>query len=189
MDEGPEPTDATGADGEREPRAEDAPADNGRQQPARPTPYPRNRPATPPSADPRHEPPALIVDPTRRRRSRPALIGRTAVALVSAAALIATGVAWATVNWFQHSTNTTDVLADLGDEPDAPPANDGATDILLVGNDSRTDAQGNPLPPDVLKKLRTEATTGLNTDTIIVLRIPHDGGRAEAVSIPRDTYT
>src|SRR5690606_40226627 len=55
------------------------------------------------------------------------------------------------------------------------PADDGALDVLLVGSDSRTDAQGNPLPESVLKELRTESTSGLNTDTLIVVRIPHNG--------------
>src|SRR5690606_41683157 len=69
------------------------------------------------------------------------------------------------------------------------PADDGALDVLLVGSDSRTDAQGNPLPESVLKELRTESTSGLNTDTLIVVRIPHNGSSPTAVSIPRDTYT
>jgi anionic cell wall polymer biosynthesis LytR-Cps2A-Psr (LCP) family protein len=51
------------------------------------------------------------------------------------------------------------------------PTDDGWTDILLVGSDARTDAQGNPLPARLLKALRTEDKAGVNTDTINVLRI------------------
>src|SRR5262249_55503987 len=40
----------------------------------------------------------------------------------------------------------------------------------------------------VLAKLRTEFDAGVNTDTIMVLRLPKNGGKAYAVSIPRDTY-
>jgi len=40
----------------------------------------------------------------------------------------------------------------------------------------------------VLKQLRTEASDGVNTDTIMLLRLPHGGGAPAAVSIPRDTY-
>ena len=66
---------------------------------------------------------------------------------------------------------------------------DGAVDILLVGSDSRTDAQGNPLSEDELARLNAgEADGELNTDTIMVIRVPNDGSRATAVSIPRDTY-
>src|SRR5699024_1877098 len=68
-------------------------------------------------------------------------------------------------------------------------APDGATDILLVGSDSRTDAQGNPLSEDELARLRAGVDDGEeNTDTLMVIRVPNDGSSATAVSIPRDTY-
>ncbi|PRY43824.1 LCP family protein [Umezawaea tangerina] len=113
---------------------------------------------------------------------------RVLVALLSAAVLVAAGYGWVTLKRVKESVNTTDVISVLSDVPNSPPLRDGATDILLVGSDSRTDAQGNQLPPSVLRQLRTEASDGVNTDTIIVLRVPTDGGRATAVSIPRDTY-
>ncbi|MFE2753481.1 LCP family protein [Actinosynnema sp. NPDC059335] len=116
------------------------------------------------------------------------IAGRALVALLSAAVLAAAGYGWSTLKRVQESVNTTDVLTVLSDVPNAPPANDGATDILLVGSDSRTDAQGVALPEHVLRQLRTEATDTVNTDTIIVMRVPHDGSKAHAVSIPRDTY-
>lgn len=66
---------------------------------------------------------------------------------------------------------------------------DGAMDILLVGSDSRTDAQGNPLSDEELARLNAGVSDGeINTDTIMVVRIPEDGSRATAASIPRDTY-
>jgi LCP family protein required for cell wall assembly len=123
------------------------------------------------------------------RGKKAALItGRVLVALLSAVVLTTAGYSWATLKRVQDSVNTTDVLTDLSDVPNAPPANDGATDILLVGSDSRTDARGNALPANVLRQLRTEATDGVSTDTIIVLRIPRDGSKGHAISIPRDTY-
>jgi LCP family protein required for cell wall assembly len=128
------------------------------------------------------------------RAKKAALIsGRVVVALLSAAVLTGTAYGWATFQRVDRSVNKTDVLVQPGDPleeelPPPPPADDGATDILLVGSDSRTDAQGVPLPDEVLRQLRTEASVGLNTDTIILVRIPHDGGRAYAVSVPRDTY-
>jgi LCP family protein required for cell wall assembly len=68
-------------------------------------------------------------------------------------------------------------------------AADGATDILLVGTDSRTDAQGNPLPRDVLNQLDAGSADGeLNTDTMMLVRVPNDGSRAVAFSLPRDSY-
>ncbi|WP_242613653.1 LCP family protein [Herbihabitans rhizosphaerae] len=120
--------------------------------------------------------------------SRGLVFARVMVALLSAAALVATGAAWAGVDWFQGKVNTTDVLADAHNAPGAPPAEDGANDILVVGNDTRTDMQGNPLSLEILKQLRTEMSGGINTDTIILLRIPHNGGKSYAMSFPRDTY-
>ncbi|MBP2339130.1 LCP family protein required for cell wall assembly [Saccharothrix coeruleofusca] len=116
------------------------------------------------------------------------ITGRALLALLSAAVLAVTGYTWATLQRVEQSVNTTDVLTVMSDVPNAPPANDGAVDILLVGSDSRTDAQGRPLPDRVLRQLRTEATDTVNTDTIIILRVPRDGSKAHAISIPRDTY-
>jgi LCP family protein required for cell wall assembly len=110
---------------------------------------------------------------------------RVLVGLLSAAVLCTTGVGWATVGSLERNVTSTDVLSAV--VPHGP-GNDGATDILLVGNDSRTDAQGRPLPPAVLRTLRTEQAEGINTDTIIVVRVPDNGTAAHAVSIPRDTY-
>lgn len=68
-------------------------------------------------------------------------------------------------------------------------AADGAIDILLVGSDSRTDAQGNALTAEEIALLNAGDDEGNdNTDTIIVMRVPNDGSSATAVSIPRDTY-
>ncbi|PXY51650.1 LytR family transcriptional regulator, partial [Virgibacillus profundi] len=100
-------------------------------------------------------------------------------------ALAGTGYAYATLDDIQDNVNTTDALIQEGP---APAKDDGATDILLVGTDARTDMQGNPLPLEVLKALRTEETAGIHTDTLIILRIPKDGGKPSGVSIPRDAW-
>jgi anionic cell wall polymer biosynthesis LytR-Cps2A-Psr (LCP) family protein len=101
-------------------------------------------------------------------------------------ALAASGYAYVTEDHLQSTVHTTDALA-LPGEP-SPPTDDGGTDILLVGSDARTDAQGNPLPARLLKALRTEDKAGVNTDTIIVLRIPKKGGKPSGISIPRDAW-
>ncbi|WP_460401096.1 LCP family protein [Actinophytocola sediminis] len=127
----------------------------------------------------------------RRRRAWTVLlvIGRVVVGLVSVSALAAMSLLWSRVVQLEESRNTTDAVAQAqtGPAAQAPPADDGANDILIVGNDSRTDMQGNPLSAELLRVLRTEATETLNTDTLILLRIPKDGGQPSAVSIPRDT--
>jgi LCP family protein required for cell wall assembly len=142
-------------------------------------PYPRSAEIEPDTAP--APPPAALP----RRRLRTAV--KVVLALVSVVALAATGYAYLTKGQLQQTVPTTDALTTQPGEP-APPADDDATDILLVGSDARTDAQGHPLPLNVLKSLRTEEKAGVNTDTIIVLRIPKDGGKPAGISIPRDAW-
>lgn len=98
--------------------------------------------------------------------------------------LVGTGLAWRTIDGLDSRLATTALgLGGSGSSHD-----DGATDILLVGTDSRTDAQGNPLSPEELDRLRAGDVATTNTDTIILVRVPDDGGSATALSIPRDSY-
>ncbi|MFC0544272.1 LCP family protein [Kutzneria chonburiensis] len=115
------------------------------------------------------------------------MCGRTSVALVSALVIAATAFARNAHDQVQQGMTTTPVLSQVATGTNAPPKDDGATDILLVGDDRRTDLQGNPLPAYILRQLRTEANDGFSTDTLILLRIPKDGSKSYAVSIPRDT--
>ncbi|WP_258347187.1 LCP family protein [Saccharopolyspora gregorii] len=103
-------------------------------------------------------------------------------ALLSVLVLGTTGYAWGTLRNLNNGLSGSDVIGSGLNSPD------GATDVLLVGNDSRTDADGNPLPEEVLKELRTTDDEGGDlTDTMILVRIPNGGQRASAVSFPRDT--
>lgn len=106
---------------------------------------------------------------------------KTVLAALSAFTLLGTGVGYATIG------NLNDQLAqagglDLGSQPD------GATDILLIGMDSRRDAQGNKLSQEEIDMLRAGEDDVANTDTMILIRVPNDGSSATAVSLPRDTY-
>lgn len=114
-------------------------------------------------------------------RARP--VARTMLALLAVTILLGTGVAWGSVRSFESGIFhfTTALLGGKGDD-------DGATDILLVGMDSRTDAHGNPLSAQELAQLHAGDETATNTDTIILVRIPHNGRSATAISIPRDSY-
>ncbi|MBA8824983.1 LCP family protein required for cell wall assembly [Saccharopolyspora lacisalsi] len=94
------------------------------------------------------------------------------------------GYGWSRLHELNKSVRGGDVIADAG-----PKAPDGATDILLVGNDSRVNAQGEQLSENMLRKLRASSDGSANnlTDTMILVRIPDGGRRASAVSFPRDT--
>jgi LCP family protein required for cell wall assembly len=95
--------------------------------------------------------------------------------------LLGGGYGYSTVGKLGDNLATTGGL-DLGDQAD------GATDILLVGIDSRTDAKGNPLSQEEIDMLRAGEEETTSTDTMILIRIPNDGSSATAVSLPRDTY-
>ena len=106
------------------------------------------------------------------------------MAVLAVMILLGTGVAWGSVRNFESGIFhfTTALLgARAGDD-------DGATDILLVGMDSRTDAHGNPLSAQELAELHAGDEAATNTDTIILVRIPYNGRSATAISIPRDSY-
>ncbi|MFD0923573.1 LCP family protein [Saccharopolyspora rosea] len=93
--------------------------------------------------------------------------------------LSTTGYGWATLRGFHGSTTASDVLGNTSSE-------DGAVDILLVGSDSRTDAQGNPLPQEVLDELGAGEADGSRTDTMMLVRIPDGAQRASILTFPRD---
>ncbi|SDK27133.1 transcriptional attenuator, LytR family [Actinopolyspora mzabensis] len=99
---------------------------------------------------------------------------------MSVAVFVLSGYAWLILNDLEGRLNTSDVTSKV--------SADGSMDILLVGKDSRTDANGNPLPDDLLRRLRAGDNEAELTDTLILLHIPRDRSRAVAYSIPRDTY-
>jgi LCP family protein required for cell wall assembly len=113
-------------------------------------------------------------------------LGRAVAASLSLALLVATGYGWFVQQRLSDRVVTSDVISAraAAPEPEQP------FTALLVGLDSRTDAAGNPLPPELLAELRAGADEGqLHTDTIILLHVP--GGpraRAVAISIPRDSF-
>ncbi|WP_367131659.1 LCP family protein [Saccharothrix sp. HUAS TT1] len=151
-----------------------------------------DRPAQRPGAQrPAAQRPRPAAGPPRRRpparSTGGSLFGRAVLALFSVAVLLGTGYGWANYTALTEKITKTDVIsAEGGGEKPA----DGSVDILMVGMDSRTDAQGNPLPQEILDELHAgnENDGGLNTDTLILMHVPNDGGKAVAVSFPRDSY-
>ncbi|MHC1558468.1 LCP family protein [Actinomycetospora sp. C-140] len=118
----------------------------------------------------------------RSRRVR--FVVRTAVGALSVAVLAASALGWFQLQALDRSTPAAAVI----DGPSPTPS--GEQNILLVGLDNRTDAQGNPLPDDVLAALNAGASDsgGGTADSLTVVHIPAGGGRATAISIPRDSY-
>lgn len=124
---------------------------------------------------------------TPRRRKPPGVLATRIVALTAAVVvLLGCGIAWGFTDALQGNSGTSDAANNAGDG--GVISADGMT-ILLVGSDARTDADGNPLSADELAQVATEDDGGgINTDTIMLVHIPQGGGKATAVSIPRDTW-
>ncbi|QKV74968.1 LCP family protein [Amycolatopsis sp. Hca4] len=111
------------------------------------------------------------------------------IAVAGLALVVFGGTAYGYVNLRSLDGVSRDNVIDAEGEtkPGEQPA-DGSLDILLVGRDSRSDNQGNPLPADMLRELRAGANGDDLTDTLIVLRIPNGTKEVKAFSIPRDSY-
>ena len=100
--------------------------------------------------------------------------------------LVGAGVAWGITGTLQSNSGTSDAAGNAGN---GGVISAGGLTILLVGSDARTDADGNPLSAEELAQVATEDDGGgVNTDTIMLVHIPEGGGKATAVSLPRDTW-
>lgn len=70
------------------------------------------------------------------------------------------------------------------------PQDAGATNILVMGLDSRRDENGNPLPASVYSALAAGNSSdgGYNANVLMLIHIPAGGAHAVGISIPRDDY-
>lgn len=122
---------------------------------------------------------------TRRRRpSRRTRLTRTVLAGACALVVLMGCTAW----YLYH-----DLVSTIGSSKaleGAEKSKYGDVNILLMGLDSRRDQNGEPLPEDVLDKLHAGSSDigGYNTNTLILLHVPGDGGKAKAFSVPRDDF-
>ena len=143
-------------------------------------------PSGPPIGPPAGPPPGGGSGDGSSGRRRALLVTRI-VALVTAVLVLAgAGVAYAFTDVLEGVSGTSNATGNAGDA--GVNSAEGLT-FLLVGSDARTDADGNPLSADELQQVGTEDDGGgINTDTIMLVHVPQGGGRATAVSIPRDTW-
>ncbi|MFJ9605807.1 LCP family protein [Kitasatospora sp. NPDC101176] len=126
-----------------------------------------------------------------RPRVGPALVlGRTLSCTVALAVVGTSAAIWTGYHNVSNGMLTSGALD--GVRNGAPPHLDKAVNVLLIGLDSRKDMNGNDLPGDFVQdELHAGSSSdvgGYNTNTLMVLHIPPDGGQVTALSIPRDDY-
>ncbi|MDH6576755.1 LCP family protein [Kitasatospora sp. MAP5-34] len=126
-----------------------------------------------------------------RRRVSPLLVaGRAAACAASFVVLGTSGFVWYAYHSLTDGMSTSQAVDDI--RKGAPPHLDNSVNLLLIGLDSRFDMDGNPLPDNVVSdELHAGSSSdigGYNTNTLIVMHIPANGGKVTALSIPRDDY-
>ena len=149
---------------------------------------PDNSPSRPQNRRRRGSSPA---SPANGRTRRPGWVRvlRAMVWVTSAVVLVACGVTWFTYRSLTNGLTTSDALDAV--KKNAPKHLDSSVNLLLIGLDSRKDMNGNDLPR---RSSRTSCTPGsseiggYNTNTLILMHIPANGGKVSAFSIPRDDY-
>ncbi|MDF3291744.1 LCP family protein [Streptomyces silvisoli] len=130
-----------------------------------------------------------------RKRQRPGspsaltVLCRVVMCCASALVLVASGMAWAAYHYLTGGLNTSDALDAVRGR--APAHLDNSVNLLLIGLDSRKDMDGNDLPKQFVEaELHAGSSDigGYNTNTLILMHIPANGGKVTAFSVPRDDY-
>jgi LCP family protein required for cell wall assembly len=118
-----------------------------------------------------------------------AAAGRVCAAALSAVVLVVTGFSWYSYGSLTDGLKTSGALAITG--RGAPPETGDAVNLLLIGLDSRKDQNGRDLPKQFVTSELHAGSSGIggyNTNTLILLHIPKNGGKVQAFSVPRDDY-
>ncbi|WP_030060496.1 LCP family protein [Streptomyces novaecaesareae] len=115
--------------------------------------------------------------------------GRSLACAVSVAVLGASGFTWYEYRSLDDGMIKSTALSEA--KKNAPPHLDKSVNLLLIGLDSRKDMDGNDLPKQFVEdELHAGSSEigGYNTNALIVLHIPANGGKVTALSVPRDDY-
>ncbi|MEU8513481.1 LCP family protein [Kitasatospora sp. NPDC048722] len=102
----------------------------------------------------------------------------------------ASGVVWYEYTSLTDGMTTSNAIAET--KKDAPKHLDNSVNLLLIGLDSRKNMDGSDVDPSIVQnELHAGADSsigGYNTNSLILLHIPANGGKVQAVSIPRDDW-
>ena len=111
-------------------------------------------------------------------------VGRVLGALLSASLLLLAAYEWHTFRSINDKVTRLN-LHNVGTAPkNVALPNNTDMNILLVGNDDRTN-----MTDAEVRELKVGRDGGsLNTDTMMVVHVPADGSKATLISLPRDSY-
>ena len=130
--------------------------------------------------------PVQVRAPARRQigslRRGSLMGGRVVIALLSVAALLVSGLAWATYRQFTQGIQHGLALPKTAQGKDDLDGKD--QNILLLGNDSIAGAT----PGEVAALGTTQDRSDAATDTMMILHVPADGKKATIISFPRDAW-
>ncbi len=123
----------------------------------------------------------------RLRLKQISLYGTMALCtILSIALVVGTGIYWWHYRQFNNGIERINIEA-ANTLPNGKKSKDidgKDENILIVGNDDRTDLSANEL-----HQLSTTNDGGsLNTDTMMIIHVPADGKKATLISMPRDSY-
>ncbi|WP_375480270.1 LCP family protein [uncultured Jatrophihabitans sp.] len=129
------------------------------------------------------------LDPRGRHRggrsfhSGAGRVALSVMALISVGLLVLAGYLWYTIRDINNGVARVDVA--VGAQPsDSVKANGKDQNILLVGNDDRTN-----MTDQEVRQLKVGRDGGsLATDTMMIVHVPANGSRATLISLPRDSY-
>ncbi|GAA2052528.1 LCP family protein [Catenulispora yoronensis] len=131
--------------------------------------------------------------PVPPRAGRATVAARALLGSASAVALLVSGATWAAYHNLTSGLLTSDAINAIrsGEKGYVAPHLDGSVNLLLIGLDSRKDMDGNDLPTDFVEQELHAGSSeigGYNTNVLILMHIPADGGRVTSFSIARDDY-
>jgi LCP family protein required for cell wall assembly len=131
----------------------------------------------------------LAVRHARRRSRKATIFGAIAGGL---ATVLVAGVAFAAYQYNDISNGIHRSVITMPTAKGTPgvPQSKVATNILVMGLDSRLDENGDPLPAAVYNALHAGSGSdgGYNTNVLMLIHIPGNGKPAVGISIPRDDY-
>ncbi|NEW38843.1 LytR family transcriptional regulator [Nocardia cyriacigeorgica] len=121
-----------------------------------------------------------LAESKLRKHRRARMVGRAALAVTAAVALLITGGGWSYERAFGNSFTQVSALGDNSEDVIDGNAQLGDENYLIVGTDTRAGANGK------LGAGTIEDAEGARADTVLLVHVPKNRQRVVVVSFPRD---